>query len=162
MTYTYAVRGWLELSWPDIEFEGVDETPAEHDAKIARVRALLTPSLSREELLEDAAPPEERLKAAWSWPQQHLGGTEYMFFGTDMVEAPKDVLALIQQVLAIDPFADGYFSVEGEDGEQFRQWLILSGKIHTKRELFPDFDGETAPGGYVLVFDASSSETASS
>ena len=50
MAYIYAVRGWLELSWPDAEIEGVDESPEEHAAKVERIRALLTTSLPPEKL----------------------------------------------------------------------------------------------------------------
>ena len=66
-------------------------------------------------------------------------------------------MAAIKEILAIDKFADGYFTVEGEDGEQYRQWLVISGKVYTRKELFPDFNQEGAPTGYALVFDAASS-----
>ncbi len=157
MTYTYAVRGWMELSWPDVEFEGVDETAEEHADKVSRVRALLTVSLPEAELLQEDAPIRERLKAGWAFPQHDLEGTEYIFFGTDAVEDPADVMSLLKEILAIDKFADGYFTVEGEDGEQYRQWMIISGKVYTRKELFPDFDQEGTPPGYALVFDAASS-----
>jgi len=157
MAYTYAVRGWMELSWPDAEFEGVDETPEQHADKVRRVRELLTTNLPPEDLLQEDAPVRERIKAGWAFPQHDLEGTEYIFFGTDSVEEPADVMAVIKEVLAIDKFADGYFTVEGEDGEQYRQWLIISGKAYTRKELFPDFNQEGTPTGYALVFDAASS-----
>jgi len=157
MAYTFAVRGWMELSWPDAEYEGVDETTEEHADKIRRVRELLTTSLPREELLLEDAPVRERIKAGWAFPQRDLEGTEYIFFGTDSVEEPADVMAVIKEILAIDKFADGYLAVEGEDGEQFRQWLIISGKVYTRKELFPDFGQSGTPAGYVLIFDAASS-----
>ena len=56
MAYTYAVRGWMELSWPDADFEGVDESPEEHADKVRRVREALTTTLSTEELLREDAP----------------------------------------------------------------------------------------------------------
>lgn len=156
MDYTFSVRGWMELSWPDVEFEGLDETAEEHAAKVDRIRAFVTTSLSAEEL---ADPPEdvdreELYKAGWSLPQNDLGGTEYIFFGADVSE-PAVVLELVKGVLAIDPFADGYFSIEGEDGEQYRQWLIKSGKVWTRHHLFPDFESDENRG-YSLVFSASS------
>jgi hypothetical protein len=157
MAYTFAVRGWMELSWPDAEFEGVDESAEEHATKVRRVRELLTTSLSREELLREDAPVRERIRAGWAFPQLDLEGTEYIFFGTDSVEEPADVMAVIKEILAIDKFADGYFTVEGEDGEQYRQWLVVSGKVYTRKELFPDFNQSGTPTGYLLVFDAASS-----
>ena len=147
MGYIYAVRGWLELSWPDAEFEGVDESPEEHATKVQRVREFLTTDLPPEKLLDPSVPAQERYKAGWGFPQHDLNGTEYVFFAAD-VEEPDVVLALIREVLKIDPFADGYFSIEGEDGEQYRQWLIKSGKIYARRALFPDFDSEGTPAGY--------------
>ena len=71
------------------------------------------------------------------------------------------VVAFIKEILAIDPFADGYFSVEGEDGEQYRQWLILGGKMYARRQLFPDFDQEGTPSGYSPLLSSSSSASAS-
>jgi hypothetical protein len=50
MGYLYSVRGWMELSWPDAEFEGVDETAEEHEEKVRRVRELLKTDLTAEEL----------------------------------------------------------------------------------------------------------------
>jgi hypothetical protein len=150
MSYIFAVRGWLELSWPDAEFEGVDESPEEHAAKVQRVRELLTTDLPPEKLLDSSVPAQERYKAGWGFPQHDLDGAEYVFFAAD-VEEVDVVLALIREVLKVDPFADGYFSVEGEDGEQYRQWLIKSGKIYARRALFPDFDSEGAPAGYYVL-----------
>ncbi|MHB1293683.1 MAG: hypothetical protein ACYC4R_01680 [Anaerolineae bacterium] len=147
MSYIYAIRGWLELSWPDAEVEGIDETPEEHDLKIRRAKELLIPKRTPEELLDEDTPREERYLGGWAFPTSNLDGTEYIFFGGD-VEEPAVVLGHIRKVLELDPFADGYFSIEGEDGEQYRQWLILGGKILTKRYLFPDFDVEEPPAGY--------------
>lgn len=157
MAYTFAVRGWMELSWPDAEFEGVDETAEQHADKVRLVRELLTVSRTEDELLQEDAPVRERLKAGWAFPQYDLQGTEYIFFGTDAVEDPADVMSLLKEILAIDKFADGYFTVEGEDGEQYRQWLIISGKVYTRKLLFPDFEQEGTPSGYALVFDAAAS-----
>ena len=150
MSYIFAVRGWLELSWPDAEFEGVDESPEEHAAKVQRVRELLTTDLPPEKLLDATVPAADRYKAGWGFPQHDLDGTEYVFFAAD-VEEVEVVLALIREALKIDPFADGYFSIEGEDGEQYRQWIIKSGQIYGRRALFPDFDGEGAPQGYYTL-----------
>lgn len=150
MAYIYAVRGWLELSWPDAEIEGVDESAEEHAAKVRRVREALTSTLSPEELDDDDNDSAERVKAGWAFPQHHLGGTEYVFYGGD-VERPNLVLEQIRAVLAIDPFADGYFSVEGEDGQRYRQWIIKSGTIYGRNQLFPDFDAEGAPEGYEML-----------
>jgi hypothetical protein len=151
VAYIYAVRGWLELSWPDAEVEGVDESAEEHAAKIERIRDLLTTSLSPEELNdEDADESAERVKAGWGFPQHALAGTEYVFYGGD-VEQPRVVLEQIRAVLAIDPFADGYFSVEGEDGQRFRQWIIKGGTIYGRNHLFPDFDEEGVPEGYEVL-----------
>jgi hypothetical protein len=150
MSYIYAVRGWLELSWPDAEFEGVDESAEEHAAKVQRVYDLLTTDLSPEQLADDATPPDARYKAGWGFPQNDLKGTEYVFYGAD-VEEPAAVLKMIRQVLELDPFADGYFSVEREDGEMNRQWLVKSGKVYMSRALFPDFDSEEPPKGYILL-----------
>jgi len=149
MAYIYAVRGWLELSWPDAEIEGVDETAEEHAAKVQRIHELLTCSLSPEELdsEEDSA---ERVRAGWGFPQHDLGGTEYVFYGAD-IEQPRRVLDQIREVLAIDPFADGYFSVEGEDGQRYRQWIIKNGTIYSRNQLFPDFDAEGTPEGYEVL-----------
>ena len=61
------------------------------------------------------------------------------------------VLDQIREVLKMDPFADGYFSIEGEDGRRYRQWIIKSGTIYSRNELFPDFDAEGAPEGYVVL-----------
>ncbi|NLV74424.1 MAG: hypothetical protein GXY52_07055 [Chloroflexi bacterium] len=145
--YIYAVRGWLELSWPDEEVEGVDETAEQHAAKVARIHELLTSTATAIELADRGTPGEKRYRAGWCWPQDDLGGTEYVFFGGDVGE-PAVVLNQVREVIAIDPFVDGYFSVEGEDGEQVRQWLIKSGKIYSRRTLFPDFDEEGIPQGY--------------
>jgi hypothetical protein len=150
MGYIYAVRGWLELSWPDLEFEGIDESPEQHEAKVQRVHELLTTELPPEKLLDPDVPARERYRAGWGFPQHDLDGAEYVFFGAD-VEEPDVVLSLIRDVLSIDPFADGYFSIEGEDGEQYRQWIIKSGKVYARRQLFPDFDGESAPAGFYLL-----------
>ncbi|MHB0858052.1 MAG: hypothetical protein ACYC5M_10850 [Anaerolineae bacterium] len=147
MSYIYAIRGWLELSWPDAEVEGIDETAEEHELKISRIRALLTPNRSAEELLDSETPREERYLGGWAFPTSNLGGTEYVFFGGD-VEEPAVVLGQVRKVLELDPYADGYFSIEGEDGEQYRQWLILSGRILSKRHLFPDFDVDEPPADY--------------
>jgi len=155
MSYLYSVRGWLELSWPDADVEGVDESPEEHAAKVRRVRELLTATLSPEKPPEPEVPANERFKAGWGFPQDDLGGTEYVFFGAD-VEQLDAVMEQIREVLAIDPFADGYFAIEGEDGEQYRQWLIKSGEIYTRRYLFPDFDAEGTPLGYSSLPGASS------
>lgn len=154
MGYIYAVRGWLELSWPDAEVEGVDESAEEHAAKVQRIRALLTCSLSAEQLLDPETPAAERYRAGWAFPQDTLQGTEYIFYGAD-IEEPRIVLEQIREVLSIDPFADGYFSIEGEDGTQYRQWVIKSGKIYNRRQLFPDFEAEGPPQGYVLLSNAS-------
>jgi len=147
MSYIYAIRGWLELSWPDAEIEGVDETEEQHRAKVERIHDLLTCRATELELADPGTPATKRYRAGWCWPQDDLGGTEYILFGADVTE-PSEVLNQIREVLAIDPFVDGYFSVEGEDGEQYRQWLIKSGKIYSKRQLFPDFDEEGIPQGY--------------
>ena len=155
MTYFFSVRGWLELSWPDADVEGVDESQEEHAAKVQRVRDLLTTDLSPKELLDPEVPARKRYRAGWGFPQHDLDGTEYVFFGAD-VEDPDLVMEQIREVLRIDPFADGYFSVEGEDGEQYRQWLIKSGTIYTRRYLFPDFDAEGTPLGYSFLSEASS------
>lgn len=156
MGYVYSVRGWLELSWPDEDVEGVSESPEEHAAKIARVRELLTSTLSEDELLDPATPLIERYRAGWAFPASALDGTEYVFFGAD-VEEPSVVLEQIRAVLAIDPYADGYFSVEGEDGEQYRQWLVVAGQIYARRLLFPDFDVDGAPEGYAPLTASASS-----
>jgi hypothetical protein len=156
MSYVYAVRGWLELSWPDAEFEGVDESPEEHADKVQRVRQLLLSELRAEQASDPAIPALERARAGWGFPQQVLEGTEYVFYGGD-VEDPALVLAQVREVLRIDPFADGYFSIEGEDGEQFRQWLIKSGKIYARRLLFPDFDSDSLPAGYAELPPSASS-----
>jgi hypothetical protein len=148
MGYVYAVRGWLELSWPDADFEGVDESPEEHAEKIRRIREYVTVTLTPEQLTEEGVDRSEQYKAGWSLPQHALEGTEYLFYGAD-IEEPKEVLAQIRHILSLDPYADGYFSIEGEDGEQYRQWIIKSGKIYTRRLLFPDFDQEGMPQGYV-------------
>jgi len=79
-----------------------------------------------------------------------VGATEYVFYCAD-VEEPATVIAQIREVLAIDPFADGYFSIEGEDGEQYRQWLIKGGEVYSRRHLFPNFDSEEVPPGYSLL-----------
>jgi hypothetical protein len=150
MSYIFAVRGWLELSWPDAEFEGVDESAEEHAAKVQRVRSLLTTDLTPEQLGDDSQPAEARYKAGWGFPQNDLKGTEYVFFGAD-VEEPAVVLKTIRQVLELDPFADGYFTVEREDGEMNRQWLIKSGKVYMARLLFPDFDSGELPKGFILL-----------
>ncbi|NLG27129.1 MAG: hypothetical protein GX557_04420 [Chloroflexi bacterium] len=157
MAYTYAVRGWMELSWPDPEYEGVDESAEQHADKVRRVRDLLTVSISSEELQAEDAPLREKLKAGWGFPQNDLQGTEYIFFGSDVVENRGDMMDLIKEILAIDKFADGYFTLEGEDGKEYRQWLIISGKVYARRELFPDFDQTEAPAGYALVFDSAAS-----
>ena len=150
MSYFYSVRGWLELSWPDADIEGVDESREEHAAKVRRVRELLTGSLPPEKLLDPEVEPKERYRAGWGFPQHDLEGTEYVFFGAD-VEEPRLVMEQIREVLAIDPFADGYFSVEGEDGERYRQWLIKSGTVYARGYLFPDLDAEGPPPGYSLL-----------
>jgi len=155
MAYLYSVRGWLELSWPDAEFEGVDETPEEHADKVRRVRELLTTDLSPEQLLDPEEPATERYRAGWGFPQHDLDGTEYVFFAAD-VESIDPVMGQIREVLEIDPFADGYFAIEGEDGEQYRQWLIKSGTVYSRQYLFPDFEKEGAPAGYSLLFEAPS------
>lgn len=156
MAYLYSVRGWMELSWPDSEFEGVDETAEQHVEKVRRIRELLKTDLTAEQLTDESIPVKERYKAGWCFPQRDLGGTEYLFYGAD-VEEPPIVVELIKEILAIDTFADGYFSVEGEDGEHYRQWLVLSGKIYARRQLFPDFDVDKAPQGYSpLLFSPSS------
>ena len=154
MSYLHSVRGWLELSWPDAEVEGLDESTEEHASKVHRVRDLLTCGLPPERLLDSEVPAKERYRAGWGFPQHDLDGTEYVFFGAD-IEDPALIMEQIREVLAIDPFADGYFSVEGEDGEEYRQWLIKSGVIYTRRYLFPDFDAEGPPQGYSLLFAAS-------
>ncbi|OGO05802.1 MAG: hypothetical protein A2Y73_08590 [Chloroflexi bacterium RBG_13_56_8] len=146
-SYLYSLRGWMELSWPDEAFEGVNETPEEHADKVRRVRDLLTTPLSLEELEAPEVPKEEVCKAGWGFPQQDVGVTEYIFYGAD-VEDPLVVLQQIRGVLATDPFADGYFSVEGEDGERYRQWLIKGGTIYERSYLFPDFDSEELPSGF--------------
>ena len=155
MSYLYSVRGWLELSWPDADVEGVDESREEHAAKVRRVHELLTTSLPPEKLLDPEVPAKERYRAAWGFPQHDLEGTEYVFFGAD-VQKPELVMQQIREVLAIDPFADGYFALEGEDGEQYYQWLIKSGAVYTRRHLFPDFDAEGTPLGYSSLPKASS------
>jgi hypothetical protein len=147
MAYIYAVRGWLELSWPDAEIEGVDESAEEHAAKVRRVREALTTSLPSEALDDDEDASPERIKAGWAFPQHDIGATEYVFFGGD-IEQPKVVLDQIREVLAIDRYADGYFSIEGEDGQRYRQWLIKGGTIYSRNALFPDFDVEGVPDGY--------------
>jgi hypothetical protein len=154
MSYIYAVRGWLELSWPDAEVEGVEESPEEHAEKIGKIRELLTTTLTPEQLTDEALPARERYVAGWAFPQHDLDGTEYVLYGAD-VEEPNTVLAIVREVLALDPFADGYFSIEGEDGEKFRQWVIKSGKVFSRKQLFPDFEGEDAPSGYVLLSSSS-------
>lgn len=146
--YIYFIRGWMELSWPDAEIEGIGESPEQHAEKVRRVREALATSLPPERLLDAEAPAKERYRAGWGFPQSFLGGNEYLFFGAD-VQDPTVVLDLVREVLAIDPFADGYFSVEGEDGEKYRQWLIKSGKIYARKALFPDFDSEEVPQGYI-------------
>lgn len=156
MSYIYAVRGWLELSWPDAEIEGVDETPEQHQAKVEGVRACITSDLPPALLLDEGTPLAKRYKGGWCMPQSDLDGTEYVFFGGD-VEDPSIVLNQVREVLRIDPFADGYFSIEGEDGEQYRQWLVVSGKIYARRQLFPDFDIDEAPEGYSELPPAKSS-----
>ncbi|HUV94961.1 MAG TPA: hypothetical protein VMX14_09050 [Anaerolineae bacterium] len=155
MTYFFSVRGWLELSWPDADVEGVDESREEHEAKAQRVRALLTTDLSPKKLLDPEVPARERYRAGWGFPQHDLDGSEYVFFGADVTDADL-VLEQIREVLRIDPFADGYFSVEGEDGEQYRQWLIKSGTIYSRRYLFPDFDAKGTPLGYLPLSQAPS------
>ncbi len=156
MSYIYSVRGWLELSWPDAEVEGEDESPEQHESKVQRVRELLTTDLSPEELLDPAVKPMQRYRAGWGFPQHTLDGVEYVFYGAD-VEEPAVVLAQIREVLAIDRYADGYFSVEREDGEQNRQWLIKRGTLYTRRHLFPDFDDEGIPPGYSVSTASASS-----
>ena len=155
MSYFYSVRGWMELSWPDAEVEGVDESREEHAAKVRRVHELLTSKLPAEKLLDPEVPAKERYRAGWGFPQHDLDGSEYIFYGAD-VEEPNLVMEQIREVLAIDPFADGYFSVEGEDGKRYRQWLIRSGVVYTRGYLFPDFDAEGTPPGYSTLFAASS------
>jgi len=155
MSYIYSVRGWLELSWPDVEVEGVDESPEEHADKVRRVRELLTCGPAAEDPADPQVPAGERYRAGWGFPQDDLDGTEYVFYGAD-IEQPAQIMEQIREVLAIDPFADGYFSVEGEDGERYRQWFIKSGVIYTRRYLFPDFDAEGPPPGYSLLSGASS------
>jgi hypothetical protein len=154
MSYTYYIRGWMELSWPIREVEGMDESAEEHADKVQRVREALTTRLSHEELLDSHVPTIERYKAGWGFPQDGLDGNEYIFFGAD-VEEPMVVRQLIAQVLNIDPYADGYFSVERDDGEQCRQWLVKGGKAYAQRALFPDFDAEEVPTGYVALPDPS-------
>jgi len=148
MGYLYAIRGWLELSWPDAEFEGVDESPEEHADKIRRIREYVTVSLTPEQLLEEGVDQAEQYKAGWCFPQHNLEGTEYLFYGAD-IEEPRQVLAQVRHILTLDPYADGYFSIEGEDGEQYRQWIIKGGQVYARRLLFPDFDQEGMPPGYV-------------
>ena len=150
MAYIYAVRGWLELSWPDAEIEGVDESEEEHAAKVRRIRDLLTTPLPPEELDDEDNTSPERVKAGWAFPQHVIGATEYVFYGGD-IERPRVVLDQIREVLAIDPFADGYFSVEGEDGQRYRQWIIKSGTVYSQSYLFPDFDAEGAPEVYEVL-----------
>ena len=150
MAYIYAVRGWLELSWPDAEIEGVDESAEEHAAKVRRIREVLPSSLPAEELDDEDNTSPERVKAGWGWPQHVIGATEYVFYGGDIAH-PRVELDQIREVLAIDPFADGYFSVEGEDGQRYRQWIIKSGTVYSRNDLFPDFDAEGAPDGYDLL-----------
>ncbi|NLD43731.1 MAG: hypothetical protein GX657_09570 [Chloroflexi bacterium] len=152
MSYFFSVRGWLEISWPDLEIEGVDESPAEHADKVTQIRDLLTTRLTPEEILAPDTPPAERCRAGWGFPQSDLDGTEYVFFAGD-VEEPAAVLAQVREVLAIDPFADGFFTVEGEDGEEYRQWLVMGGKIYVRQVLFPDFEAEEPPEGFRPLFD---------
>ncbi len=151
MSYFYAVRGWLEISWPDAEIEGIEESAEEHAGKVGKVRAVLTSPLTRDETLDGSRPVAERYRAGWGFPQSDLDGAEYAFFAADVEELPV-VLAQVREVLAIDPFADGYFSVEGEDGELYYQWLILGGKLYQREERFPDFDAEEPPDGYRPLF----------
>lgn len=152
MSYVYSVRGWLELSWPDLEIEGVDEAPEEHARKVEAVHDAVAAELDDAGELPAGASLSERYRAGWAFPQHDLDGTEYVFYGAD-VEEPAAVLAQIREVLAIDPYADGYFSVEGEDGTEYRQWLILAGRIYISEQLFPDFEAEEPPPGYRPLFD---------
>lgn len=152
MSYYYAVRGWLELSWPDQDIEGVDESPEQHRLKVQAIRDLLTARLSPEEIADPESPMAERYKGGWGFPQYGLEGTEYIFYGGD-IEEPAIVLAQICEVLALDPFADGYFSIEGEDGEKYRQWLIISGTVYVQDRLFPDFEVEGPPPGFRPLFE---------
>jgi len=147
MSYVFSVRGWLELSWPDAEIEGVAETAEEHAAKVQKIRALLTCPLTYEETLDETKPAADRYRAGWGFPQSDLDGVEYVFYGGDVEELPA-VMRQIREVLAVDPFADGYFAVEGEDGEVCYQWLILGGRIFQREERFPNFDAEEPPEGY--------------
>lgn len=152
MGYIYAIRGWLELSWPDAEFEGVAESAEQHAAKVAQVRDLLRCTSPADKLTSNDVTAEERLRAGWGFPQHDLEGTEYCFFAAD-VEDPKALLAQVRAVMRIDPFMDGYFSIEGEDGEQYRQWLVRNGKVYSRRQLFPDFDAPGVPAGYAELLD---------
>lgn len=152
MSYVYSVRGWLEISWPDLEIEGVEESTDEHAQKVVQIRNLLTSRLDPEEILAPDTPLAERCRAGWAFPQSDLEGTEYVLYGGD-VEEPAAVLAQVREVLAIDPFADGFLSIEGEDGERCRQWLILSGKIYQRDALFPDFEAEEPSEGFRPLYE---------
>ena len=151
MSYFYSVRGWLEISWPDEEIEGVEEDAEEHEAKVRAIRDLLTVRLSADEVMDPATPLAERCRAGWGFPQHDLEGTEYVFYAAD-IEEPAAVLAQVREVLALDPYADGFFTVEGEDGERYHQWLIMSGTIYRRETLFPDFEADEPPEGFEPLF----------
>ncbi|NLD71635.1 MAG: hypothetical protein GX649_02840 [Chloroflexi bacterium] len=151
MSYFYSVRGWLEISWPDVDIEGVEESAEEHADKVHAIRDLLTLKLPPEEVLDPSTPLPERARAGWGFPQHDLEGTEYLFFAAD-VEEPAAVLAQVREVLVLDPYADGYFAVEGEDGERYHQWLIMNGTIYRREELFPDFEADEPPEGFEPLF----------
>ncbi len=150
MDYYYGVRGWMELSWPEADIEGVEESEEAHAEKVDKIRELLCCPLSDEDLDEAEGDTDESVRAGWCFPQSTLGGTEYVMFGADVTE-PDIVLEQVRQLLAIDAFADGFFSIEGEDGDSAWQWLIVSGKLYQRDTLFPDFESEGVPGGYRAI-----------
>lgn len=99
MGYYYSVRGWLEL---DEDFLAkVDETLEGMRKEASDDPVLLT-----------------YLKG-WCWNPEPLNWTKYVFYGADVqqngVRLLEETLARLTLIPGIE--LDGYFKVDGEEGE---------------------------------------------
>jgi len=119
MAYYYSVRGWLEID-PD-NYDGIMKEIADmkirvaHDSKLANYAK------------------------GWCWSESPINWTRYVFYGADITdEGVKWFESALRDIARLKLKVDGYFQVQGEDGEKNSLYKIMDDELTVTVVLNPD------------------------
>lgn len=120
-----SIRGWLECEHNEVE----------------RLRQFVETSFSSNAALT----PEQVVwyLKGWSFPQEPLNWTAYVFFGADVKSNVTDSLReTLMELAKLLPSADGYFWIDEEEGNGSYEWVLGNGSLVERKRSPKKLPGE--------------------